>query len=68
MKRTKHDTKRPLLKGKNVEKVLEKIVRDRSSLYKEVSDIEINVAEKSSKNTVAKIMEALEKEIEIGKS
>ena len=48
--------------------MLEKILRERSSLYKEVSDIEINVAEKSSKNAVAKIMEALDKEIEIGKS
>ncbi len=45
-----------------------KMLRDRSSLYKEVSDIEINLAEKSSKNTVAKIMETLEKEVEIGKS
>ena len=68
MKRTKDDTKRPLLKGKNVKKVLENILRERSSLYKEVSDIEINVAEKSSKNTVAKIIETLEKEVEIGKS
>ena len=68
VKRTKDDTKRPLLKGKNVKKVLEKMLRDRSSLYKEVSDIEINLAEKSSKNTVAKIMEALAKEVEIGKS
>ena len=68
VKRTKDDTKRPLLKGKNIKKVLEKILRDRGSLYKEVSDIEINVAEKSSKNTVAKIIETLEKEVEIGKS
>ena len=66
LKRTKDETKRPLLKGKNVKKVLEKILRDRGSLYQEVSDIEINVAEKSSKNMVAKIMKTLEEEVGIG--
>ena len=68
VKRTKDETKRPLLKGKNAKKVLEKILKERSSLYKEVSDIEISVAEKSSKNTVAKIMETLQKEVGFGKS
>ena len=68
VKRTKDETKRPLLKGKDAKKVLEKILRERGSLYKEVSDIEINVAEKSSKNTVVKIMQTLQGEVEIGKS
>ena len=67
VKRTKDETKRPLLKGKDPKKVLEKILRERRSLYKEVSDIEINVAEKSSKNTVVKIMKTLQGEVEIGK-
>ena len=67
VKRTKDETKRPLLKGKDPKKVLEKILRERGSLYKEVSDIEINVAEKSSKNTVVKIMKTLQGEVEIGK-
>ena len=67
VKRTKDETKRPLLKGKDAKKVLEKILRERGSLYKEVSDIEINVAEKSSKNTVAKIIGTLKEEVGIGK-
>ena len=67
VKRIKDEAKRPLLKGKNVKTVLGKILLDRGSLYKEVSDIEINVAEKSSKNTVNKIMKILEKEVGIGK-
>ena len=67
VKRTKDETKRPLLKGKDAKKVLKKILRERGSLYKEVSDIEINVAEKSSKNTVAKILETLREEVGIGK-
>ena len=67
VKRTKDDTKRPLLKGKDTKEVLEKILRERGSLYKEVSDIEINVAEKSSKSTVVKILQTLQGEVEIGK-
>ena len=67
VKRTKDETKRPLLKGKSAKKVLEKILRERGSLYKEVSDLEVKVTEKSIKNTVAEILKTLQEEAEIGK-
>ena len=65
VKRTKDDTKRPLLKY--IQKKCSRKYCERGSLYKEVSDIEINVAEKSSKSTVVKIMQTLQGEVEIGK-
>ena len=68
VKRTKDETKRPLLKGKSAKKVLEKILRERGSLYKEVSDLEVKVTEKSIKNTVAEILKTLQEEAEFGKA
>ena len=68
VKRTKDETKRPLLKGQNAKKVLEKILRERGSLYKEVSDLEVKVTEKSIKNTVAEILKTLQEEAEFGKA
>ena len=68
VKRTKDETKRPLLKGKSAKKVLEKILRERGSLYKEVSDLEVKVTEKSIKNTVAEILRTLQEEAEFGKA
>lgn len=68
IKRTKDETKRPLLKGKSAKKVLEKILRERGSLYKEVSDLEVKVTEKSIKNTVAEILKTLQEEAEFGKA
>ena len=68
VKRTKDETKRPLLKGKDTKEVLEKILRERGSLYKEVSDLEVKVTEKSIKNTVAEILKTLQEEAEFGKA
>ena len=48
--------------------MLEKILRERGSLYKEVSDLEVKVTEKSIKNTVAEILKTLQEEAEFGKA
>jgi len=66
VKRTKNDNKRPLLRGKNVKKMIETILRERGYLYEQVSDIVIPVEDRSSRQTVSRIMDVLNREGYIG--
>lgn len=58
-KRTQKDSNRPLLHTKNPKAQLEKLVKERDPLYREVADIIIDTGESSVRNTVELILGSL---------
>jgi len=58
-KRTKKDSNRPLLHTENPKAQLEKLVKERDPLYREVADIIIDTGESNVRNTVELLLKSL---------
>jgi len=58
-KRTEKDSNRPLLHTEDPKARLEKLIKERDPLYREVADIVIDTGENSVRNTISLILESL---------
>ena len=61
LKRTRHDTKRPLLKVSNPKKKLQELMKHRAPLYESLANIVINTERGSLRGAVNQILRYLKK-------
>lgn len=56
LRRLRHDTKRPLLRGPDVEERIESLLRERKELYRRASNVKVNVDGATVKDIVTEII------------
>jgi len=59
LRRTKHDTKRPLLQVANPRAKLEQLMKERAPIYESVADIKISTNKTNSKRVINGILDKL---------
>ena len=60
LRRTKHDTKRPLLQIDNPRAKLEQLMKERAPIYEAVADIRISTNKTNSKRVIKSILDKLD--------
>ncbi|MEW5007895.1 MAG: shikimate kinase AroK [Cycloclasticus sp.] len=59
LRRTKHDTKRPLLQIANPRAKLEQLMKERAPIYESISDVKISTNKTNSKRVINAILDKL---------
>jgi shikimate kinase len=60
MQRTRNDTTRPLIQGKDPKNKIINLLKNRQRVYNEIADLTIETTNKDPKNIVMEIIENLE--------
>ncbi|OUR82081.1 shikimate kinase I [Cycloclasticus sp. 46_120_T64] len=59
LRRTKHDTKRPLLQIANPREKLEQLMKERAPIYESIADVKISTNKTNSKRVINAILDKL---------
>lgn len=60
LKRTMHDTRRPLLQTENPRQKLEQLMLERGPIYESLADIQVNTEKRSSKSVLNEIIKKID--------